>query len=132
MDPISLGTILCLSGGLRTLEKHWYVDLFSEEDGAGHEEIRVKIGLGYFYAIPMLFFGNKYLLHACITLESTLCRLHHGMNIILFPLCNFLHVLVNHIDEMLSVGVLLALHGHMNETNLCHDPCVMCLALIRG
>ena len=78
------------------------------------------------------FSGNKYLLHACTILESTLCRLHHGINIILFPLCNFLHVLVNHIDEMLSVGVLLALHGHMNETNLCHGPCVMCLALIIG
>ncbi|KAE8768601.1 hypothetical protein D1007_59908 [Hordeum vulgare] len=38
-----------------TLEKHCHLDLFSEEDGAGHEEIRVKTGLGYFYAIPMLF-----------------------------------------------------------------------------
>ena len=61
-----------------------------------------------------------------------MCRLHHCMNIILFPLGNFLHVLVNHTDEMLSVGVLLALHGHMNETNLCHGPCVKCLALIIG
>ena len=54
-DPMSLGTILYLNGGLGTLEKHCYLDLFSEEDGAGHEEIRVKTGLGYFYAIPMLF-----------------------------------------------------------------------------